>query len=104
MQLVVNGDMNAASITGSEVPLRDIDILSIQAVWTGTPTGNLKLQATIDDVTWTDLSGTTVATGGVAGDVIWNVTNMAYKKIRPVYTKTSSTGVLNIVAANKEFQ
>lgn len=77
---------------------------AVQAEWTGTPVGDLKLQASCDQsdsdvgtgvVTWEDIADATVATGGAAGSVFFNYTvPPGYNWMRVVYISGSSTGTL----------
>ncbi len=73
---------------------------AIQVVFTGTPTGNFKLQASNDPyvsnptslqlpTNWTDVADSTF-TVTAAGNVMWNVENPMYNWVRVVYTDTSS--------------
>lgn len=81
---------------------------AIQLVFTGTPGGNFKLQASNDSGSidsagssmqvsgisnWTDIAGSAV-TVSAAGDVMWNAENVGYNWVRVVWTQTSSTGSL----------
>lgn len=75
---------------------------SIEVVFTGTPTGSFKLQASNDPndqidpttflpgpVNWTDVAGSSQSVAA-AGNVMWNVTDVMYNFVRVVYTDTSS--------------
>ncbi len=83
---------------------------AIQLVFTGTPDGSFKLQASNDvghinaagsvpqyaGVTnWTDIGNTTVAITE-AGDVMWNVENTGYEWVRVVYERSASTGSVTV--------
>jgi hypothetical protein len=67
---------------------------SIQLVWTGTPTGNFTLQGSQDNITFTTLTGSTVAAGGGAGSFIIKDSTPYYKYVQVAYTATSGTGSL----------
>lgn len=91
---------------------------AIQAYWTGTPTGTLKLQASCDPATsynsgnaagsnvvtnWTDIAGSSQVVSA-AGNFIWNNFDIMYTWIRLVYTDGSSgasTAVLNATISTK---
>lgn len=77
---------------------------SIQAEWTGTPTGTFKLQCSDDPVpqgplstpltgaaptNWTDVADSSQAVSA-AGNYTWNVSNVQYTWVRLVYTDGSS--------------
>jgi len=86
---------------------------AIQLVFTGTPAGNFKLQASndlgrqasgapeTDDgvVNWTDIAGSQ-QTISAAGDHMWQVENAGYRWVRVVWTQTSSTGTLTSAKFN----
>lgn len=63
----------------------------IQAVWTGAsaPNGTLVVQASMDNVNWITLSGTSVSLTGVAGNTLWRDATPFYKYVRVAYTATS---------------
>lgn len=98
-KLVSAGDMSG-NITSNKQQLNHIAMASIQAVYTGSPVGTLKLQISNDDITWTDYSGSGAAVSG-AGDFMWNISNVAFPLIRVVYTKTSGSGSLDITVNGK---
>lgn len=81
---------------------------SIQLVFTGTPGGNFKLQASNDRgninaqypanqdagvVNWTDIADSAF-TVSAAGNVMWDVQNAGYNWVRVVWTQTSGSGTL----------
>lgn len=107
---VMNTNLNSVAI-----PLPDIYGYSIQASYTGTPTGTFKLQASSDafkyvndaqpqvPVHWTDIANSSIAISA-SGDYMWNVTGSFYNFVRLVYTDASggtSTAVLNATINNK---
>jgi hypothetical protein len=87
----------------------------IQAVWTGTPEGALKLQCSVDPKTLSpgesfptlsnpeDIADSSYTITGAAGSYTWNVDAVFYPWIRVVYTNTSSTGTLNVRYNTKGF-
>jgi hypothetical protein len=74
---------------------------SIQAVYTGTPNGSFKLQASNDKgantndlenvsiTNWTDISGSTINVSA-SGDLMYSLENIGYRWVRLVWTDTSS--------------
>lgn len=80
----------------------------IIVVWTGTPTGTLKLQASLDlghpnaqteaeraaDVSnWADIPSKTTSISA-AGNVLYELPDVAYNFVRLVYTASSSAGTI----------
>ena len=103
------------NINSDPMPLYHVYGYSIQAVYTGTPTGTFKLQASSDPVfpgnkapnsnfvvNWTDVANSSV-TVTAAGNYMWNVTDVMYNFVRLVYTDGSSgasTAVLTVSTFN----
>lgn len=105
--------------TVSSTPMQIYEMYgySIQVVFTGTPTGTFKLQASNDPVyasnipagarvvtNWTDIANSMV-TVTAAGDYMWNVTDSMYNFVRVVYTDGSagaSTAVLTVCTFNSK--
>lgn len=93
-QLIVNGDMSGNITQSVTQPMIGIALSAIQAVWTGSPVGTLKLQISNDNVTYTDYTGSSTAVSG-AGNFIWNLLDVGYRYIRVAYTAASGSGTLN---------
>lgn len=87
---------------------------SVQVVFTGTPVGSFKLQASNDAgspnastqpllatgvVNWTDIANSAQAVSA-AGDITWNYANAGFNFVRLVYTASSSTGSLTVARLN----
>lgn len=102
--LVMNTTLNSPAIQ-----LTNIYGFAVQAVYSGTPTGTLKLQASNDaflpvndnqpqvPVNWTDIANSSVAISS-SGVYIWNFNGSFYTFVRLVYTDSSggaSTAILN---------
>lgn len=81
---------------------------ALQLVFTGSPVGTFKLQASNDVghidsagssmqvsgiTNWTDVTGSAVAVSA-AGNVMWNAENVGYTWVRVVWTYTSGSGSL----------
>lgn len=113
--------LTAASMATSQnsngEDLNQIFMYSIQAIWTGTPVGTLKLQVSNDDVpsapvgnatagtaqanvaanvvNWTDYTGSVTPVSG-PGNFMWIVSDGGYKWVRVVYTAVSGAGSLTV--------
>lgn len=89
---------------------------NIQVVFTGTPTGTFKLQASSDNsatmtaggqvpyspTNWTDIANTSQAVSA-AGNIMWNVMWANYNFVRVVYTDSSggaSTATITVSTMN----
>lgn len=100
-----NTVMNA-NLTSSAQQLQNAIGFAIQVVFTGTPTGTFKLQASADPAdaanatgkftailtkpnNWTDITDSSQAVSA-AGDITWNYTSPNYNWVRVIYTDGSS--------------
>lgn len=92
--IIVNGNMASATLTSDVGELEQGFGYSVQAVYTGAPVGTLKLQASLDQVTWIDVADSSQSIAA-AGSFLWNVSDVQYPWTRLIYTKTSGTGTLN---------
>lgn len=101
--LVSDGNMTA-SINSSAFDLQLFNNYSIQAIFTGSPNGSLKLQISNDiadsPTNWSDYTGssTTVTT---SGDFVWKVSSAGERYVRVVYTFSSGSGTLNVSISAK---
>lgn len=117
--LVISGSgamTGTNTITSDPIPVEQLWAYAIQAVWTGTPNGTLKLQASCDApdkavqasnggpytvTNWTDISGSSNSVTGSAGSFMWNVSDVGYRFVRLSYTNSSSSGTLTAKASLK---
>ncbi len=93
-----------ASSNGAAIHVESMTGFSIMAKWTGSPVGDFTLEASNNaftdnvnnnenpDALWVTITGSDVAAGGTSGNQIWNVSDVYYKAVRVVYTRTSGTG------------
>lgn len=105
----------AANATVKPLWLGHISDYSIQLVFTGTPAGTFKLQASVDAgspsaqgdaakysavVNWTDVPSSSQVVAA-AGTVMWNIVDAGYNWVRVVYTDggTGGTGTLTSARA-----
>ena len=90
--------------------------ISIQANWTGIPTGTFKIQISNDIVdentarnqdpasnvvNWSDYTGSDTQVVGVAGNWLWMDKNVGYRWIRLVYTRISGSGFMTAIFNGK---
>lgn len=89
-----------SNITGPAIWLGHIANYAIQLVFTGSPNGNLKLQASCDEpdrtnpqnttvTNWTDIDGSLQAITA-SGNHMWSVENAGYTFVRLVWTDSAS--------------
>lgn len=110
--IAANTVMNT-TINSTPVPLYQTWGYAVQVVFTGTPTGTFKLQASCDPIpqarvevqtpiNWTDIANSSYAVTA-AGNYMWNVFDVGYNYVRVVYTDTSSgasTAIITVSTAN----
>ena len=106
--LTLDGTDLEANIVSDPVWIGHIAYYSIQVVFTGTPSGEFKLQASLDDpdanptettiTNWTDITGSE-ETVTAAGDLLWNVESAGYNFVRLVWTDTASANPSVITSA-----
>lgn len=108
-KVISSGSMTGtATINGTTLDLDQRLGYSCQAVWTGTPNGAIKLQAS-DDIAssaaavtnWTDVANSSVSISGAAGNTMWSGDPVDFRWLRVTYTNTSSTGTLNATCGFK---
>jgi len=92
----------ASSFNSSPQQLKNAIGYAIQLIVTGTLTGAVKLQGSVDPVTgqsnqiptnWTDVQDSSQSVTG-AGTVVWNVEDVFYNWVRVVYTASSGSGTI----------
>ena len=96
------------TIVSDPIPLDQIYGFAIQAIYTGTPIGSIKLQASSDaplhtsqtsnggpDVVtnWVDIANSQYTIAGT-GQYMWNYNGAFFRYVRIVYTNTSGVGHL----------
>jgi hypothetical protein len=98
-KLVSSGAM-ASDITSTEIDLDQIYGLSIQAVYTGSPVGNLIVQVTNytgeveGTATWSTFG--TPTTINAAGNTALNLPDIMFKRARIFWDVTSGSGSLDV--------
>lgn len=83
-----------ASLSSVGIGLINMEGFSVSASYTGTVVGTLKLEASVDDETYTAMSDTVQSVAGV-GTSLWNVPFAYYPYVRLTLTRTSGTGVIS---------
>ncbi len=81
--------------------------LSVQATWTGTPTGTFSLECSFDGTTYTTVPGASAEftansqaqPAGGASSAVWNWANVPGNMARIRYTRSGGTGMLVIRAS-----
>lgn len=100
--IITAGSM-ATSLTSTSTEIKEYKGYAIQAVWSAgsTPVGSTKLQVSLDNTTFTDVTGSDLAVSGNSGSNFYNVELANYPYVRLVYTRTSGSGTLNVSISAK---
>lgn len=97
-----------ASYTSTPTFIDTIDRVFLVINVTGTPTGTLTVQASIDYLnpgnagTWFDMPLNLVPLAGASQDYVIDIQQTAIKAIRLKYTRTGSTGTMTATVFGKE--
>ena len=77
-----------------QVIFRD-QMFSIQPVWTGGPTGTLKLEGSLDKNNWCLIPSTTSTVNGPSS-IIWDLGHSAIPYFRVKYERSGGSGILKV--------
>lgn len=112
-KIITDGDMGG-NITSQVLDILNQDNVSLQLVWTGTPTGTFEFQASntyrINVTTnavehpgdWVPLTvSPSIAAAGAPGTAMANLNQQSSAFIRVVYTRGSGAGTLQCVVVAK---
>lgn len=90
-----------ATASSSSIILAGKKGYAIHAVYTGSPVGNLWVEASNNGSTWEVVTGTVTAVSG-ASSTLFNLSDAQYEMARLKYSFTSGSGTLNAFASEKE--
>ena len=94
-QIFTNFNMIGAG-TSLEIDCEQLDRILFNAIFTGTPQGNISVQISNDKVSWRTLPIDPLANLlGVAGACEFDISNICWKYIRLSYGFTAGVGTLN---------
>lgn len=96
--------LNKALTSSFETRQADVGMFptwTMSFIWTGAPVGSLVVQVSPDGETWTDLSGSSRLTSGIAGSHIVNVCGSGHMYARGKYTYSSGSGTLSVKFTGK---
>lgn len=96
-------DLTSASMSSdieSDIIFSPCHSLAVQAIYTGSPVGTLKIQYSLDKINWSDLPNSGEGVNG-AGNTIWNISDHAVLYARVTYARQTGTGILTLKAYGK---
>ena len=89
------GDMSG-NLSSSVTDLQGTNSYSVQAVYTGAPVGTLQLQISMDNITFSEYTGSSVSISE-AGNTMFKITRNGERYIKAIYTFSSGTGSLSAI-------
>lgn len=103
--LINAGSMTGTSvITSSSQNVENLDNIGLQVDWTGTPTGTIEVQGSVDKVTFYSLTFNPVLAqpAGSASGYLINLNQFPWPWLRVKYTNASGTGSLSVWLFSKD--
>lgn len=94
--LLTNGDMSQASLQSKAMDMLAFPFGALEAIWTGTPTGILKVEGSLDGTAFYPINVFVNNPAGSANSTLINMQGVGFRYMRLVYTRTSGTGSLTI--------
>lgn len=101
--MILNGSM-AGNLTSSVVNELYLDNIGLEFTWTGNPTGTIIVEASnggVNYYTLTFFPTYSNPAGTASGDLAY-INQFPFQWIRVRYTRTSGTGVFNVILTTKE--
>jgi hypothetical protein len=94
----------SADLTTAAIDVRSFPFAAIQAVWTGSPTGTLSIDGSIDNVqnpsqvtNWFPTGTSVTSPTGSADSTLINLQGVGFAWLRLSYTYSSGTGSLSVL-------
>jgi hypothetical protein len=101
--IISNAADISANYTSESVDISFANGFAVQMQWTGTPTGTLRIQGSLDGILFSNVPSGSVALAGVAGDTLFNTSYpVHYTHVRVSYTAAAGAGTLTVRVGGKE--
>lgn len=98
---LINQSTGASFSTGA-VDCRYMDRICFELIWTGTATGSIIPETSLDATNWVALDMDTIVLAGVADSGIFDITVTSIPYVRLAFTRTGGTGTINGWRSAKE--
>ena len=100
--VIIDASMGA-SVNSNVQEISECNCIAVQVIWSAgsNPIGSVKLQASLDNITFTDISGTSLSVSGNSGSHFYNFDRPGFPYLRVVYTRTAGSGTLNAKICGK---
>lgn len=91
---IITGGNLSGDITSSSQSLNGVRGCAVQFIWSGatSPVGDVRLQGSNDNVTFTDISDSILSVSGNSGSCLINYDMPNFGYVRLKYTRTSGSG------------
>lgn len=103
---LINGGVmtGTATVTSATVNVWNLDNIAIQVGWTGTPTGTIAINCSIDNINFDSLTfdPALAQPSGSADNYLISLNQLPYPYLQVQYVNASSTGVLNVWIFGKD--
>lgn len=86
----------SSDVTSDSIDCRNMEFITFQFIFTGSPTGTFTVEASLDGSTWTELSLAELTAAGSGGNHLVDLYNVNYQNIRTKYTASSGSGSLDV--------
>lgn len=96
-----NNMTGTTAITSLSLDIRYIPRACMVAAWTGTASGTISIQGSLDNTTYSDMGLGISNVAGVADNRFIDLTTTAADYVRLVYTNTGGTGTLTVKGSAK---
>ena len=98
---VLNAASMATSLDSGCIDISNVLGYAVQAIWSGSPVGNIIIQGSLDGANFKVVS--TTAAGGVSGSLLVNNDGIHYPFLKVIYTEASGTGTLDVYVSAKKY-
>lgn len=96
---VIVNQLMTANLSSGALDVSGEKGYAVQAVWSGTPTGTIIVEASLNGSTFAQIASQALA--GAAGNYFLNVPDVYYTTVQVRYAFTSGTGTLNVTVSTK---
>ena len=91
----IDAESVGSNIVGDSIAMKGWDVVSMQDVWTGTPTGIIDMEVSNNNEDWTKVNINGDNPSGSADSSVLELETGA-RYVRAVYTATSGSGTLSV--------
>lgn len=104
-KILLSGSMSGTStIQSSTMVLDNLDNIGLRIKWTGTPTGTITVQCSVDNIDFDSLTFNPTLTqpAGSAGGYLVSLNQLPFSYMYVQYVNSSGSGTLTVTAEAKD--